>query len=348
MDDHHRAMRGVAAILGAGAVACSLVPPALAAPATERSGREVVQTVCAACHATGQDGAPRIGDENAWQRRAERGLTGLSRSALDGIRKMPPHGGNPGLTDLEIERAITYMVNASGGRWAEPIAKTSLPPERTGEQVVGAHCSACHEAGVGGAPRIGDRAAWIPRVRQGLEALTRSAINGHGGMPPRGGVANLTDGEVRSAIAYMLNPTEGFARAGAPATDERTDRNHHVVGTTDIYLGVASAASIRAQHRGADAESRMHGAIPRGSDYYHLTIALFDRSTKTAIADARIEARVVGRSNQSKALEPMVLNDTVSYGNYFRLAGSDPYIVALTIRVPGTPGPIETQFQLRL
>jgi cytochrome c5 len=346
MNDHHRSTRSAATALAAGVLACSLVPFAYAQPG-ERSGQEVVQTVCAACHAAGVNGAPRIGDVKAWRPRAERGLTGLSQNALAGIRNMPPHGGNPGLTDIEIERAITYMVNASGGHWAEPIAKAALPPERTGVQVVDAYCSACHEAGVGGAPRIGDRSAWIPRATQGFDALTRSAIAGHGGMPARGGVANLTDHELRGAIAYMLNPGSDVTTARAGGGLDRSDPNHHVVGATDIYFGVTSAESIRAQHPGRDAESAMHGAIPRGRDYYHMTIALFDRARKMPIADAQIEARVVGRTEQVKMLEPMVVNDTVSYGNYFRLPGNDPYTLVLTIRVPGAPGPLATQFHVQ-
>jgi cytochrome c5 len=56
---------------------------------------------------------------------------------------------------------------------------------------------------------IGDRAAWLPRMRQGVDSLVRSAINGHGGMPPRGGKADLTDAELRSAIVYMFNKGTG-------------------------------------------------------------------------------------------------------------------------------------------
>jgi cytochrome c5 len=249
---------------------------------------------------------------------------------------------------MEIERAITYMVNASGEHWAEPIAKTALPPERSGEQVVGLYCHACHEAGVGGAPRIGDRDAWIPRARQGLDALTRSAINGHGGMPPRGGVANLTDIELRSAIGYMLNPRTMIAKDAPASAPEVEDPNHRVIGATDVYLGIVSATALRAQHHDGDAESKMHGAIPKGRDYYHMTIALFDRKTKSPIVDARVEAHVIGRVDQVKLLEPMVLNDTVSYGNYFRLPANDACTIALTIRMPGAPGAIKTQFQVQL
>ena len=171
----------------------------------EHSGKEVVTEVCAACHATGAQGAPKIGDKKAWEKRASQGLTGLSEHALKGIRKMPSHGGNPKLTDLEIKRAITYMVNESGGHWTEPISKTSPTAERPAKQIVDIQCSKCHRTGVGGAPKIGDRAAWIPRGTHGMDTLVRSAINGHGGMPARGGMADLTDSEIRGAVIYMFN-----------------------------------------------------------------------------------------------------------------------------------------------
>src|SRR5512134_609897 len=65
----------------------------------ERMGKEIVEAVCATCHGTGASGAPRIGDENAWRKRAEQGLAVLSDHALKGIRNMPAHGGSPGVSD---------------------------------------------------------------------------------------------------------------------------------------------------------------------------------------------------------------------------------------------------------
>jgi cytochrome c5 len=177
----------------------------VAAQAAERSGKQVVDSLCISCHGNGAGGAPKIGDAKAWAARTSRGLTGLSKSAMAGIRQMPAHGGNPNLTDTEIERAITYMVNQSGGHWTEPVSRTTRAPDRTGREIVEAQCVKCHGTGVGGAPKIGDRAAWMARATPGLDAVVRSAIHGHGAMPPRGGMANLTDAEIRSAIVYMLN-----------------------------------------------------------------------------------------------------------------------------------------------
>jgi cytochrome c5 len=190
-------------------VVCSSLVPAAAQAASaeerERGGKEVVETVCAVCHSTGVNGAPKIGDRTAWAKLTSQGLTSLTGVALKGVRKMPPHGGNPNLTDTEIERAVTYMVNLSGGDWIEPVSKRAPDVQRGGGEVVRAYCARCHETGAEGAPRIGDRAAWIPRLKQGFEFLVRSAIKGHGPMPSRGDVANLTDTEIRAAIAYMIN-----------------------------------------------------------------------------------------------------------------------------------------------
>jgi cytochrome c5 len=184
---------GLGALIAAGALAQTPV----------RSGKQVVEQTCVTCHGTGRDGAPRIGDNAAWAKRASQGLSSLTQTALAGIRKMPAHGGKLNLSDTEVERAVTYMVNQSGGKWIEPVSATAAP--RSGEQVVKAQCMKCHGTGTGGAPKIGDRAAWTPRIKQGLDAVVRSAIHGHGGMPARGGMADATDAEIRAAVLYMFN-----------------------------------------------------------------------------------------------------------------------------------------------
>jgi cytochrome c5 len=314
-----------------------------------RSGRAVVEAVCASCHATGAKGAPKIGDEKAWAGLASRGLTGLTESALKGIRNMPPHGGNPGLTDIEIERAITFMVNQSGGRWSEPIVDVTSAAERRGEQIVKAQCAKCHEAGVSGAPRIGDRAAWIPRLKRGLDFVVRSAINGHGPMPPRGGMADLTDSEIRAAVVHMFNPVSAPTAAAPEARPVRPDPNHVVVDGTEVYLGIVAAESLRAQYPKGSKESSMHGGIPSGKGHYHVNISLFDSKTRGVIADAEVEARVADpvMGAVTKKLELVALGNIKSYGNYFRMPAKDPYAITVKIRRPGTLRAIEARFNFR-
>ena len=197
-------------LLAAAALAFACSVPAMshaaAAKRPSRSGKEVYEEACAKCHASGAQGAPRVGDTNAWRSRATRGLTGLTQSALRGIRNMPPHGARFDFSDVELKRAIAYMVNQSGGKWTEPVDNSGIAGQRTGREIVQMRCRECHEEGKGGAPRIGDRAAWIPRLSRGFERTVSSAIHGHGGMPARGGLADLTDYEMRGAIVYMFNP----------------------------------------------------------------------------------------------------------------------------------------------
>ncbi len=173
--------------------------------AAEKSGKEVVESTCVSCHGTGKGGAPKIGDKKAWSKRSAGGLSSLTQSALKGIRNMPAHGGDQALSDLELARGITYMVNQSGGKWTEPASAAALKAERSGAQVVNGQCTKCHQDGKGGAPKIGDRDAWSKRLSQGVDHAVHSAVKGHGGMPPRGDRADLTDGEVRAAILYMYN-----------------------------------------------------------------------------------------------------------------------------------------------
>jgi cytochrome c5 len=194
------------------ALAFSAVATAAGAQSGQLSGKEVVAASCAKCHASGANGSPKIGDRKAWASRSSQGLSSLTEHALKGIREMPAHGGNLTLSDFEIKRAVTYMVNRSGGKWQEPIDKTAKPAQRSGAEIVKAQCSKCHQQGKDGAPKIGDRDAWISHLKDGLDNAVRSAINGHGGMPARGGMPNLTDAELKSAVVYMFRGPQPVAK----------------------------------------------------------------------------------------------------------------------------------------
>ena len=300
--------------------------------------------LCVSCHGTGASGAPKIGDSNAWAKRASQGLTSLTQNALKGIRQMPAHGGNLSLTDSEIERAITYMVNQSGGHWVDPVSRASPSAERSGEQVVRAQCAKCHETGVGGAPRIGDRAAWMPRLKLGLDSLIRSAINGHGGMPPRGGAADLTDPEIRSAVVYMFNTGTASTKAG-PAAKVAASQDYRVVDGTTIYFGVVPADTIRRHPK--DYPESEYGVAPSIPQQYFVTIALFDANTGQRIAGATVRARVstATGAGPEKTLEPMTTVALRTYGGYFAMAGAGPYTVNVQIRRPGATNAISAQFE---
>jgi cytochrome c5 len=84
---------------------------------------------------------------------------------------------------------------------------------RTGEQVYTAQCSACHAAGLAGAPKFGDEAAWAPRIKTGYEALLTSALKGKGAMAAQGG-GEFSDYEIGRAVVFMAN--KGGAKFDEP------------------------------------------------------------------------------------------------------------------------------------
>ena len=88
---------------------------------------------------------------------------------------------------------------------------------KTGKQVFEVQCTNCHTAGLLGAPKFGDAAAWGPRVAKGYDALLQSALHGKGNMPAQGG-GDFSDFEVGRALVYMANAGGGkLAEPQAPA-----------------------------------------------------------------------------------------------------------------------------------
>lgn len=188
------------------------------APRVEKSGEEVFNASCTACHTSGALGAPKQGNKGDWAGRLGQGYDTLVKHALEGIRSMPPRGGNPDLTDTEIARAVAYMANSAGANFkapevTAPAAEAAAPavgaapaaPAANGKGVYDASCAACHGAGVAGAPKPGDKAAWAARIKAGNDALYGNAINGKGAMPAKGGNASLSDADVKAAVDYMVS-----------------------------------------------------------------------------------------------------------------------------------------------
>jgi len=227
-----------------------------------RSGEAVFNAVCTSCHSASVLGAPKIDDKAAWEPRTAQGLDGLMKNAINGIRSMPARGGDPTLTDEEVQNAIIYMTGKAGidlssqakaaapagdakqaapaaeakpaeaapaqaaapaeakptGAAPAPAAETApvaqaapaqaaAAPEAAsanGEKTYKATCFACHDVGVAGAPKLGDKAAWEPRIAAGKDALYHSSLNGKNAMPAKGGNAALSDADVKAAVDYMV------------------------------------------------------------------------------------------------------------------------------------------------
>ena len=142
------------------------------------------------------------------------------------------HKDHPGMTDEAIEQRIKPVGQvrlAEGGAAetpAEPAAPSAsaaqaagatpapAPAPAPGGQVAAAGdgkviydktCMACHATGLAGAPKAGDKAAWEPRLKQGMAVLYATSIKGKGAMPPKGGAMHLSDAEVNAAVDYMVS-----------------------------------------------------------------------------------------------------------------------------------------------
>jgi cytochrome c5 len=221
------------------------------------------------------------------------------------------------------QSSLTLIVFAAAS--LVPTQASAQSPDLRGEQVVNMQCVKCHETGVNGAPRIGDREAWIPRMREGIDPLVRAAIRGHGNMPARGGMAQLTDGEFRSAVLHMINSREAAMRTSAQPVEAR-DPHRRVIQGIEFDLGV----------------------VPTGSGAYHVNVSLVDTATKAAVKNARVEARVASPLNgQSKKLEPVKVNGMTGYGADFPMPGNDAYTITVSVRLKDNARPIETRFDFK-
>jgi cytochrome c5 len=236
------------------------------------------------------------------------------------------------------------MVNQSGGHWVEPVGGGTPAVVRTSESIVRAQCATCHESGRDGAPKIGDQAAWIPRLKRGLDPLVASAVHGHGPMPSRGGLPDLSDAEIRGAIVYMFS--YGVPPAAPPAPAPAADPHHKVVSGTDIYLGMTRAESMRAAYD--NARSNDKPAIPSGKGYYHVNISLVDSKSQVPVTDAQVKVLVSdGMTSETHTLGLLGANNTVSYGSFYRFSSGSAYNITAEIRRPGMAGTIEAKFDFR-
>jgi cytochrome c5 len=209
------------------------------AAAGARSGEEIVKAVCTACHQAGVANAPKLGDQAQWAPRIKQGLNALVASVVKGKGAMPPKAGDPSLTDEEIARAVVAMANEVGAKFKAPAApkpaatpaaqtapaapqaaaqpaQAATPPAQAaaqpaaadGKAVYNQTCIACHMQSVAGSPKLGDKAAWAPRIKTGTDSLVQSVLKGKGAMPPKGGNTSLNEAQVRAAVEFMVSQSK--------------------------------------------------------------------------------------------------------------------------------------------
>ncbi len=180
------------------------------------AGKVVYDANCAACHDAGMMGAPKPGDAAAWAPRIAQGADVMTKNSIAGftgkVGTMPAKGGNASLTDEEITNAVAFMADKSKGATAAAPAAAAAPALADGKTLYDASCAACHASGMMGAPKPGDKAAWAPRIAQGVPVLVSHATDGFKGkagmMPAKGGNAALTSAEISSIVTYMTDKSK--------------------------------------------------------------------------------------------------------------------------------------------
>jgi cytochrome c5 len=121
---------------------------------------------------------------------------GEVRLAEGGSAETPTEAAAPSPTAAQAAGAAPAAAPAAGGQVAAA---------GDGKAVYDKTCMACHATGLAGAPKAGDKAAWEPRLKQGMEVLYATSIKGKGAMPPKGGATQLSDAEVKAAVDYMVS-----------------------------------------------------------------------------------------------------------------------------------------------
>jgi Cytochrome c5 len=156
----------------------------------------------------------------------------LLTHAAEGVYSNRERKGDPAMSDAAVKQRLAPVAqvvvdpNAAPPAAAAPaqpvqvasVTPAAMPPAApaaqgkaaggNGKATYDTVCMACHAAGVAGAPKFGDKAAWAPRVKQGKDALYNSALHGKGAMPPKGGNASLADDAVKAAVDYMVSAAQ--------------------------------------------------------------------------------------------------------------------------------------------
>ena len=164
-------------------------------------------------------------------------------------------------SDAMGEKAIAERMRPVG---VVAFADSSGPKSlQTGEAVYAAACSACHAAGIAGAPRTGDAAAWAPRIKQGFDLLVKHAVEGFKAMPPKGGNSNLDSIEVARAVAFIGNQSGGkFKEPAAPAGScSHTRCRAPAASVAAVTTACAISRSCRRKGRSGRREGRWRQSL---------------------------------------------------------------------------------------
>jgi cytochrome c5 len=180
---------------------------------TPETGKKIYKDKCASCHDNGTAGAPKLTEKAAWDKINAQGPEIVLQHAIKGYNSMPAKGTCMSCSDAEVKAAVDYMVDESKnakdtGATAPVLAAAPKLTLADGKAVYDATCHVCHAKGELGAPKIGDKIVWAPRIDQGMEVLFSHAIYGFKRMPPKGTDIYRANAEIEAAVKYMVQESK--------------------------------------------------------------------------------------------------------------------------------------------
>ncbi len=211
-------------------------------------------------------------------------------------------------SDAQTREAIAQRIKpVADFALVDASAPTSA---RTGQQVYESTCAACHNAGVAGAPKIGDTAAWAPHIKEGLEEIFNVALNGKGAMPAKGGNPSLSDLEVKRAAVYLANQSgasfeepaeeEGAASAEAPAAQA----DAAPTAAAGAPANVAAAASSPAAQSGTPPAQQAAEPAPAAPAAQQADSGSAAGATAAAAQQAAEGAQQQAAASAGEAIDP--------------------------------------------
>jgi cytochrome c5 len=215
------------------------------APKVFKTGEQVFSSVCTSCHTAGVAGAPKIGDKAAWGPRMAEGLPAMFNIALHGKGAMPPKGGNPALSDYEVERAVVFMANKSGGNFKEP-----PPPAQpaAGQAEAAAAPAPAAPTAAAPAPAQGQAASAAPAQAQAQPAAPAAQAQA----PAQQATVNPAGEKLYKTTCFACH---GTGVAGAPKFGSKADWDKYIQTGIDTMVKTAISGKGAMPPRGGAANA---------------------------------------------------------------------------------------------
>jgi cytochrome c5 len=192
----------------------------------------------------------------------------------------------------------------------QPVARiefgtpAAAPGARSADQIVKTVCTTCHQAGVANAPKLGDAAAWAPRIKTGLNAMVQSVIKGKGAMPPKAGDTSLTEAEIQSSVVLMANQAGAKFKEKPAAAPAKAPAAADGKGVYDKVCFACHQQSVAGSPKLGDKEA-WAPRIKTGTGAMVQSVikgkgAMPPKAGNPALGDAEIRAAVEFMVSQSK------------------------------------------------